>query len=338
MLEIGHDVLTARQFDRSDLIRLADVASRLEPIARGEKVCRVLEGAVMANLFFEPSTRTRISFGTAFARLGGSGLDTTGLAMTSLVKGESLADTARVISGYADVIVVRHPTPEAAKIIAGGALVPVINGGDGEAEHPTQALTDFYTISRELKALGKEIDGSTIVILGDLRYGRTTHSLIALMSVFENITFQLVSPEALSMPDAYSDIARERGHRVNVFRTLEEGLAGADVIYATRYQSERFQIDPSVREAAERLRLDATAFRAHAPEDAVILHPLPRDEVFGELGTDLDRLPNLAVFRQTDNGVPIRMALFATILGVADTFEQWVTEPAWPLRRRSANP
>ncbi|MGX1097762.1 aspartate carbamoyltransferase [Amorphus sp. MBR-141] len=338
MLDIGHDVLTARQFERSDLTRLAAVAAALEPIARGEKVCRVLEGAVMANLFFEPSTRTRISFGAAFARLGGSVLDTSGLETTSIVKGESLSDTARVISGYADVIVVRHPTPEAAKIIAGAALVPVINGGDGEAEHPTQALTDFYTISKELEARGKQIDGSTIVILGDLRYGRTTHSLITQMSVFDDVTFHLVSPEALAMPERYADIARERGHTVKVFRTLEEGLAGADVIYATRYQSERFQIDPQVREAAERLRLDAASFRAHAPDDAVILHPLPRDEVFGELATDIDQMSNLAVFRQTDNGVPIRMALFVTILGVADSFQAMIREPSWPLRRRPANP
>ena len=329
MLDIGHDVLTARQFERSDLTRLAAVAAALEPIARGEKVCRVLEGAVMANLFFEPSTRTRISFGAAFARLGGSVLDTSGLETTSIVKGESLSDTARVISGYADVIVVRHPTPEAAKIIAGAALVPVINGGDGEAEHPTQALTDFYTISKELDARGKEIDGSTIVILGDLRYGRTTHSLITQMSVFDDVTFHLVSPEALAMPERYADIARERGHTVKVFRTLEEGLAGAD---------ERFQIDPQVREAAERLRLDAASFRAHAPDDAVILHPLPRDEVFGELATDIDQMSNLAVFRQTDNGVPIRMALFVTILGVADSFQAMIREPSWPLRRRPANP
>ncbi|MEW5423214.1 aspartate carbamoyltransferase [Amorphus sp. 3PC139-8] len=338
MLDIGCDVLSARQFDRNDLARLAEVAERLEPISRGEMVCRVLEGAVMANLFFEPSTRTRISFGTAFARLGGAVLDTSGLETTSIVKGESLADTARVVSGYADVIVVRHPTPEAAKIIASAALVPVINAGDGEAEHPTQALTDFYTIAKELKARGKEIDGSTIVILGDLRYGRTTHSLIALMSVFEDISFRLVSPEALAMPDAYAEIARQNGHTVKIARTLEEGLAGADVIYATRYQSERFQIDPQVRDAAEKLRLDRTNFRAYAPEDAVILHPLPRDEVFGELATDIDPLPNLAVFRQTDNGVPVRMALFALILGIADSYQDHVRAPAWPLRRRPANP
>lgn len=334
MLDLGHDVLSARQFDRNDLARLAAVAETLEPISRGEVVCRVLEGAVMANLFFEPSTRTRISFGTAFARLGGTVLDTSGLETTSIIKGESLSDTARVISGYADVIVVRHPTPEAARIVAGAAQVPVINGGDGEAEHPTQALTDFYTISKELKAQGKSIDGATIVILGDLRYGRTTHSLIALMSVFDDIRFRLVSPEALSMPEQYADIARARGHDVQVFRSLEEGLAGADIVYATRYQSERFQIDPHVRDAAERLRLDAASFRRFAPADAVILHPLPRDEVFGELATDLDTFSNLAVFRQTDNGVPVRMALFAVILGVADSFSDYVREPAWPLRRR----
>ncbi|MDQ0315947.1 aspartate carbamoyltransferase [Amorphus orientalis] len=338
MLDLGYDVLSARQFDRDDLTRLTKVAEALEPVARGEVVCRALEGAVMANLFFEPSTRTRISFGTAFSRLGGTVLDTSGLETTAIVKGESLYDTARVVSGYADVIVVRHPTPEAARIIAGGALVPVINGGDGEAEHPTQALTDFFTISKELKASGRTIDGATIVILGDLRYGRTTHSLIALMSVFEGLTFHLVSPEALSMPDQYADIARNRGHQVKVFRTLDEGLAGADVVYATRYQSERFQIDPQVREAAERLRLDAASFRRHAPEHAVILHPLPRDEVFGELSTDLDGLPNLAIFRQTDNGVPVRMALFALILGVADTLTDHFREPTWPLRRRRANP
>ena len=178
-------LLSVDQFSREsaeDLFRLADV---MLPIARRQKVTRVLEGAVLGNLFFEASTRTRVSFGAAFCRLGGSVCDTTGFTFSSMAKGESIHDTSRVISGYADAIVVRHPDLGAVAEFARATNVPVVNGGDGPGEHPTQALLDLYTIQREFSRLGKRVDGAHIALVGDLKYGRTVHSLIKLLSLYK---------------------------------------------------------------------------------------------------------------------------------------------------------
>ena len=209
------------------------------PIARRQKVTRVLEGAVLANLFFEASTRTRVSFGAAFCRLGGSVCDTTGFTFSSMAKGESIHDTSRVIAGYADAIVVRHPEQGAVAEFARATNVPVVNGGDGPGEHPTQALLDLYTIQREFSRLGKRVDGAHIALVGDLKYGRTVHSLIKLLSLYKGVRFTLIAPPSLEMPAAIVDRVSRNGNVVEVRDSLQ-GLADADIVYATRIQKERF--------------------------------------------------------------------------------------------------
>ncbi len=206
-------LLSVDQFDRDTVEELLQVAEAMEPIARRRKVTRVLEGAVLANLFFEPSTRTRVSFGAAFCRLGGSVCDTTGFTFSSMVKGESIADTSRVVSGYVDAIVVRHPDKGSVAEFARHTHLPVINGGDGTGEHPTQALLDLYTIRREFERLGKTIDGATVAMVGDLRHGRTVHSLIRLLSLFKRIHFRLVAPRSLEMPPELVEAAKAAARR-----------------------------------------------------------------------------------------------------------------------------
>ena len=314
----GRHILSIDQFTRPDLEALLAVAQTLEPVARRQYRCNVLDGAVMANLFFEASTRTRISFHTAFSRLGGRVCDTTGFTFSSISKGESLEDTARVIAGYADAIVMRHPETGSVAQFAKGLRVPVINAGDGTGEHPSQALLDYYTISSEFDRLGKTIDGMTIAMVGDLKHGRTIHSLCRLLRLFRNITFHFVAPSALAAPQELLDSLKAAGHHVREFDSIANGLPGADVVYATRIQRERIEGGEEMEGYSEDYRINHTAITEYAPKDIVIMHPLPRDSRPGafDLATDLDTLPNLAIFRQADNGVTMRMAMFAMVLDV----------------------
>ena len=314
----GHHILSIDQFTRPDLEMLLAVAQTLEPVARREYRCNVLEGAVMANLFFEASTRTRISFHTAFSRLGGRVCDTTGFTFSSISKGESLHDTARVISGYVDAIVMRHPETGSVAQFAKGLRVPVINAGDGTGEHPSQALLDYYTINREFARLGKSIDGMTITLVGDLKHGRTIQSLCRLLRLFRNITFHFVAPQAFAAPQALLDSLKAAGHHVREFDSIASGLPGADVVYATRIQRERIEGGEDMEGYGEDFRINRAAIEQYAAKDIVIMHPLPRDSRPGafDLAPDLDTLPNLAIFRQADNGVPVRMAMFALVLDV----------------------
>jgi aspartate carbamoyltransferase catalytic subunit len=199
----GSHILSVGQFERADVETIFDVADRMEPYARRRRVTRVLEGAILGSMFFEPSTRTRVSFGSAFNLLGGEVRETTGFENSAIAKGESLYDTARVLSGYSDVIAMRHPEAGSVAEFAAASRVPVINGGDGSNEHPTQALLDLYTIRSELAAQGRGIDGLRIAMVGDLRFGRTVHSLCASCFVsFDRISVTLVSPGELRMPEA----------------------------------------------------------------------------------------------------------------------------------------
>ena len=325
---VGRHVLSIDPFTRPELEHLLAVARKLEPVARRQVRCNVLEGAVMANLFFEASTRTRMSFHTAFSRLGGSVCDTTGFTFSSISKGESLEDTARVIAGYADAIVMRHPEQGSVAQFARGINVPVINAGDGAGEHPSQALLDYYTICTEFYRLGKHIDGMTITMVGDLKHGRTIHSLSKLLALFDNITFNFAAPEALAAPQALVDKLRDKGHQVNVYGDVAEAIAKTDVIYATRIQKERFGTGETPEGYSEQFRINRRLIERHAPQDVIIMHPLPRDSREGafDLATDLDDLSQLAIFRQADNGVIMRMAIFATVLGVDDGIEQYFTE------------
>ena len=320
----GKHILSIDQFNRSDLEKILAVAQTLEPVARRQYRCDVLDGAVMANLFFEASTRTRISFHTAFSRLGGRVCDTTGFTFSSLSKGESLADTARVISGYADAIVMRHPETGSVAQFAKNIRVPVINAGDGTGEHPSQALLDYYTIDSEFRRLGKSIDGMTIALAGDLKHGRTIQSLCRLLRLFRNITFHFIAPPALAAPQVLLDSLKAAGHHVREFDSISSGLHGADVIYATRIQRERIEGGEEMEGYSEDYRINRVAIENHAEKDVVIMHPLPRDGRPGafDLATDLDDLPNLAIFRQADNGVTMRMAIFAMVLDVHENIDR----------------
>lgn len=302
-------VVSVSQFDRPDLERLFAIADRCAPVARGERTSRSLEGRLLANLFFEPSTRTRLSFGSAFRRLGGTVETTVGMQFSSMAKGETLEDTIRVIDGYADVLVLRHPDVGAARRAAAVARRPVINGGDGPGEHPTQALLDAYTLRGECG----RIDGLRIALVGDLRYGRTVHSLARLLTRFDDVELVFVSPPQLAMPKSVTDVLDARGLRWTVADSLVDALAEADVAYVTRLQAERFD-DPA---QAARFIGSYVVNRALLEEagrtDITLLHPLPR---LHDLSTDVDDLPGAAFFRQAHNGVPVRMALFCEIFGV----------------------
>lgn len=323
-------LLSVDQFSRESADALCALADAMQPVARRRKTCRVLEGAVLANLFFEASTRTRLSFASAFNRLGGSVSDTTGFTYSSMAKGESIHDTSRTVSGYADVMVVRHPDQGSVRQFAAATNIPVINGGDGAGEHPTQALIDLYTVQQEFSRLGKLIDGAHIAIVGDLKYGRTTHSLIKLLSLYKRMRFSLVSPPSLEMPEEICHLIAQRGHNVDVSHSLSEAITEADVLYTTRIQKERFTGE-AVPEFLSSYEINKKRVNELCRPDIVVLHPLPRDSRDGafDLNTDLDGDSRLAIFRQTDNGVPIRMAIFATLLGVDGLVQRSLRDANW---------
>lgn len=320
-------LLTVGQFDRAGLARLFRVADVMQPFAGRRKVTRVLEGAVLANLFFEASTRTRLSFGAAFARLGGTVLDTTGVTFSSMAKGESIYDTSRVVAGYADAIVVRHPEEGSVAGFAAASNVPVLNGGDGAGEHPSQALLDVYTVQREFSFLGKQIDGSTIAVLGDLRNGRTVHSLVRLLALHNRLKFRFYAPPSLELPASLENFLRSRGHHILVLVSAAEAVADADVVYMTRIQQER------MRQAADLsgYLIDRTFLERHVAHDALVMHPLPRDSRPGaaDLAADLAGDPRVAIFRQADNGIAIRMALFAEALSVSHLVDEDTHPVPW---------
>ncbi len=333
----GSHILSIDQFERADIERIFAVANAMEPYAMRQKRTRVLEGAILGNMFFESSTRTRVSFGSAFNLLGGEVRETTGFGSSALVKGESLTDTARVLSGYSDVICMRHPEPGSVAEFAAGSRVPVINGGDGHNEHPTQALLDLYTIKRELESRGRSLQNFSIAMIGDLKYGRTVHSLARLLCLFEPVTIELVSPEELRMPGEIVEKLRQAGHRVHETSELTEGIRQVDIVYSTRIQEERF---PSAQEAdlyRGRFRINQAIYTENCQPNTVIMHPLPRDSraEANELDADLDDNPNLAIFRQTDNGILVRMALFALVLDVVDQVDQHASPTPWYSSRKS---
>ncbi|MEH1030729.1 aspartate carbamoyltransferase [Micromonospora profundi] len=319
------------QFELAHIQRLFEVTDRMLPYARRERSTRVLEGAVLGNLFFEPSTRSRLSFGAAFNRLGGYVRETTGFAFSSMAKGESVYDTSRVVSGYMDILVVRHPEEGAVAEFAAAINVPVINGGDGPGEHPTQALLDLYTLCRERGLHPGGLGGMRIAVVGDLRYGRTVHSLTKLLALESGLTFVCVAPEELQIPDELVLKLRQQGHTVELTDNLAEGIRDVDVIYATRVQQERLPQGSTVAANGDRFRIDAALYDKVCRPGTVLMHPLPRDSRGGasELADDLNSRPELAIFRQTDNGIPVRMALFALVLDVADQVADTDREARW---------
>ena len=298
-----HDhLISAKQLSRDDIEAVLDRAAEIA--ADPEAVAAAASGTLLGLCFFEPSTRTKMSFDTAMKRLGGETVDMGSVESSSVKKGESLADTVRVIEGYTDAIVLRHPSEGAAKLASEFVDVPVINAGDGAGQHPTQTLLDLYTIREEAG-----FDDLSIGIMGDLKYGRTVHSLAhALTNVDASQHF--ISPESLRLPRSVRYDLHEAGANVREHTELEDVLDTLDVLYVTRIQRERFPDENEYRQIAGEYRIDAEALSA-ARDDLTVMHPLPRVD---EIAADVDETDHAAYFEQAHNGVPIRMALLEDIL------------------------
>ncbi len=306
----GKDILSVKQFGRSDLEYVFGVAHEMRGMVERVGTFDLLKGKILANLFYEPSTRTSSSFTAAMERLGGSVIPINEVRYSSVSKGESLPDTVRTLECYADVIVLRHPETGSAAIAAKAARKPVINAGDGIGEHPTQALLDTFTIFEEL-GVGR-VDGLTITMLGDLKYGRTVHSLARLLSLYK-VKINYVSPEILRMPKEVMDEVAEKGIPQAEYNSLEEVLPETDVLYVTRVQKERFE-DPAVYEKVKGAYVIDPEIMKAAKQEMIVMHPLPR---VGEISVDFDEDPRAAYFRQMEYGLYVRMALLAMVLGKA---------------------
>ncbi len=294
-------LISIDDLDRDDILYVLEKAEKFEDVARGERKLRILEGKILANLFFEPSTRTRMSFEVAMKRLGGDVINMTAQEASSIAKGETLADTIRVVSKYCDAIVIRHPLEGAARFAAENSDVPVINAGDGAGQHPTQTLLDLYTIKKEC---GK-LDGISIALVGDLRYSRTIHSLIKALTLFETEIY-LVSPEALSLPE---DMLEELGGNVRRAK-LDEIIDKIDVLYVTRIQKERFPDEEEYRKVAGSYRI-TTELLEKAKDELIVMHPLPRVD---EVDVAVDATKHAKYFQQAFYGVPVRMAILSEVM------------------------
>lgn len=322
--------LSSYDIEKDSLHKLFRTADILQPVAQGLLRTNILNGLIVASLFFEPSTRTRLSFESAVARLGARCITVTGTTLVSISKGESYSDTAEVVSGYSDLVLLRTSSPDVTKSFAEYSSKPVINAGAGGDEHPTQALLDVYTLERELSARGKPLDNAHITITGDLKYGRTVHSLVIMLRMFKNITFHLVSPQQLRLPKTLLDLLQQSGHNVIVRdeHELPQAVAESDVIYTTRIQKERFSQEDAIDHIPDEMRVDKFLLDSFGKDDVVVMHPLPRDHREGsnDLPIASDD-PRLIIFDQTRNGVPVRMALISKILGVTDDMIENTLEP-----------
>lgn len=303
----GKDIVTIGDLSDDEIHSILVMARTMIPIARGQKKSRALEGKVLASLFFEPSTRTRLSFETAMHRLGGSVITMSGTEGTSLIKGETLSDTIRMADVYSDVMALRHPREGAARLSAGFAKNPVINGGDGAGQHPTQTLLDLFTITEELGDISKQ----HVTLVGDLKYGRTTHSLSLALARF-GASMSLVAPDIIQMPKHIVADLRSMGADIHITSDLKEEVERSDVIYMTRIQKERFPEEEEYRKVAGAYRLDLSLIEA-AKKRMIIMHPLPRVD---EISPELDSTPHAKYFIQAFNGVPVRMALLKLVMGV----------------------
>jgi len=302
----GKDILDGAQFTRNELDHVLDVADYMRKQVKERRALDLMDGYVLGALFFEPSTRTRLSFETAMHRLGGSVVGFASAGTSSSAKGESLADTIRNVDQYVDVIAMRHPKIGSAREAAQAAEAPVINGGDGAGQHPTQALLDLFTIQSERG----QVDGNTIVLCGDLKYGRTVHSGVEVYKHFE-CKLIFVAPEALTMPPEITVRLKEQGVEIEETTDLEAAMGEADVLYMTRIQKERFE-DPAEYERLKGSYILTRDMVERINPNLTIMHPLPRVD---EITTDVDTLPGAAYFRQAQNGVYTRMALIALVTG-----------------------
>jgi aspartate carbamoyltransferase len=304
----GKDILSVSQFTRDDLNYIFDVAKEMRAMVERVGTFDLLKGKILANLFYEPSTRTSSSFTSAMERLGGSVIPISEVRYSSVAKGESLPDTVRTLECYADVIVLRHPEMGASAQAAHYARKPIINAGDGVGEHPTQALLDLFTIEQELG----RVDGLTVTMLGDLKYGRTVHSLARLLSLFV-VRVNYVSPQVLRMPPEIVAELREKGLPQAEHETLDSALRATDVLYVTRVQKERFE-NLDDYETVKGAYVITPETLQRAKDQMIVMHPLPR---VGEISMEVDADPRAAYFRQMEYGLYIRMALLAMVLGKA---------------------
>jgi aspartate carbamoyltransferase catalytic subunit len=299
----GRDIVSIEDFSREEINYILNISHSMEPVAA--KGSDMLKGKILANLFFEPSTRTRLSFEAAMLKLGGSTIGFAEAEIASVRKGENLADTIRTVENYADIIALRHPLEGAAKLAAEFSKIPILNAGSGAEEHPTQAFMDLYTLQKEK---GK-IDGLKIALVGDLRYGRTVHSLAYALSLY-NIELYLISPESLRMRH---EVIRAIENKISIIEdtNLEKIIPQIDVLYVTRIQKERF---PDLAEYAKVkgiYKIDLKTLKS-AKKDLIILHPLPRVD---EIAAEVDSTPQARYFQQVWNGIVVRMALLALVLG-----------------------
>lgn len=304
----GKDILSVKQFKRSDLEYIFGVANEMREMVERVGSFDLLKGKILANLFYEPSTRTSSSFTSAMERLGGSVIPINEVRYSSVAKGESLPDTIRTLECYADVIVLRHPEMGASAIAAQYAHKPIINAGDGVGEHPTQALLDLFTIFSEIG----QVDGLAVSMLGDLKYGRTVHSLARLLSLYD-VRINYISPDILRMPTEIIDELRQKSIAQEEFSVLDEVLPRTDVLYVTRVQKERFE-DQEVYESVKSAYVISADTMKMAKDRMIIMHPLPR---VGEISMEVDVDPRAAYFRQMEYGLYVRMALLAMVLGKA---------------------
>ncbi len=299
-------VISIHDFSASEIVEVLDRAEDMVSIARGEATSDLLNGRILACIFFEPSTRTRLSFETAMQRLGGGVIGFAGTEATSVVKGETLADTIRMVSGYADAVVLRHPREGAAKLATEFSGVPILNAGDGAGQHPSQTLLDLFTIRTETGRL----EGLTISLVGDLRYGRTVHSLAIALAKFGN-TINLVAPAGLEMPGEITHYLKGMGMLGTVCHSPEKVISATDILYATRIQKERFPDLVEYERVAGLYRVDPDLL-SRGPEGLIVMHPLPR---VNEITPEVDTMPQAKYFEQAFNGVPVRMALLSMLMG-----------------------
>ena len=302
----GKDIISIKDFSKNEINHILNYAKKMLPYAKGEKYKDILNGKVLSSLFFEPSTRTRLSFESAMNRLGGRVIGFSDPSGTSQKKGESLADTVRMADSYSDVIVIRHPHEGAARLAGEFANAPVLNAGDGAGRHPTQCLLDLFTILTEKK----KIEKNNIVLLGDLKYGRTVHSLAYALSIY-GVDLTFVSPKSLKMPKEVIDECKELGVEPTQTTNLEKAIKNADVLYATRIQKERFPDAAEYNRVVGSYKIDLELLEK-ANDDLIVMHPLPR---VTEIAPEVDSTNHAVYFRQAFNGVPVRMALLSLVTG-----------------------
>ncbi len=301
----GRDLISVRDLSREEIEEVLKAARRAIPYAEGSKTSHLLADRLLALAFFEPSTRTRLSFEAACHRLGGACVTIADPSTTSARKGETLYDTIRMLSGYADAIVLRHPNEGAARLAAEASDKPVINAGDGAGQHPTQTLLDLATMQEAFGTLS----GLKVVLLGDLKYGRTAHSLAHALAVF-GAELVLSSPPSLKLPAEVREHLDQMGARVTEEEQVHKAVRDADVLYVTRIQKERFGDEAEYAKVAGSYRID-NAVLAGAKARLIVMHPLPR---LTEIAPEVDATPHAAYFRQAFLGVPVRMALLSLIL------------------------